>query len=177
MVMIQCEMVALSWTVITKNTAEHSKATHAGGQGWSATGSSAGQPVRAVGPSLLWARSSSALEASPRGRRDKKVRANRHRGAGDSQPVGDRGLNKTLHFGITATPQAGVCEMLKYPNALRDPRLRGHEIVSMFCCPEGCYDRDSSAVNRSGVHRKEVRFDSQISTQARKISVKFRCET
>ena len=56
MVMIQREMVAHSWTVITKNTAEHSKATRAGGQGWSATGSSAGQPDGADGPRPSWTR-------------------------------------------------------------------------------------------------------------------------
>ena len=48
MVMIQHEMVAHSWTVITKNTMEHSRAAHADGQGWSAIGSS-GQPLRAAG--------------------------------------------------------------------------------------------------------------------------------
>ena len=62
MVMIQREMVAHSWTVITKNTMEHSRAAHADGQGWSAIGSS-GQPLRAAGLGPSWARSSTKLKA------------------------------------------------------------------------------------------------------------------
>ena len=61
MVMIQHEMVAHSWTVITKNTMEHSRAAHAGGQGWSAIWSSS-QPLRAAGLGPSWARSSTNLK-------------------------------------------------------------------------------------------------------------------
>ena len=54
--LIQREMVAHSWTMITIDAVEHSRAAHAGGQGWSASGSSAGQPDGADGPRPSWTR-------------------------------------------------------------------------------------------------------------------------
>jgi hypothetical protein len=55
--LIQREMVAHSRTMVTIDAVEHSRAVHADGQGWSASGSSAGQPDRADGLRPSWARS------------------------------------------------------------------------------------------------------------------------
>ena len=59
--MFQDEMVATSWLMVTIEAVEHSIAVYAGGQGWSASGSSA-QPIRAAGLRDSWARPATKLK-------------------------------------------------------------------------------------------------------------------
>ena len=148
MVMIQREMVAHSWTMITMNAVEHSRAVHAGGQGWSASGSSAGQPDRAAGPRTSWARSLWAPEAFSCGR-DIKPRADGKCGAGAGGVVEERSLSQ--NSGSTASDvglleefeDAGPCEMAEYPNVPQpDARSRDYEkMTTPFCISQGCCDR------------------------------------
>ena len=152
MVMIQREMVAHSWTMITMNAVEHSRAVHAGGQGWSASGSSAGQPDRAAGPRTSWARSLWAPEAFSCGR-DIKPRADGKCGAGAGGVVEERSLSQ--NSGSTASDvgllgkfeDAGPCEMAEYPNVPRpDAQSRDYEkTTTPFCISQGCCDRCSEA--------------------------------
>ena len=59
--LIQREMVATSWTMITIDAVEHSRAVQAGGQGGSASWSSA-QPIRVAGLRTPWPRPSTNLK-------------------------------------------------------------------------------------------------------------------